>query len=103
MHAPRKEATGHLASKTHPHADPLTSNFFAWPRLQRQVPSRPEFLMIKKRYPVISIFVAVIWAIFFYPPDKKPVKTPVAQPAASAATAAKPAPRNTAVITRAAN
>jgi hypothetical protein len=56
--------------------------------------------MIKKRYPVISIFVAVVWAIFFYPPDKKPAKTPVAQPTAAAASAVKTEPHNTAVITR---
>jgi hypothetical protein len=58
--------------------------------------------MIKKRYPVISIFVAVVWAIFFYPPDKKPAKTPVAQPTASATPAVQSQPHNTAVITRAA-
>lgn len=27
--------------------------------------------MAKKRYPVISILVAVVWATFFYPAEKK--------------------------------
>ncbi len=28
--------------------------------------------MAKKRYPVISVFVAVVWAVFFYPADPAP-------------------------------
>lgn len=27
--------------------------------------------MAKKRYPVISILIAVVWATFFYPAEKK--------------------------------
>ena len=30
--------------------------------------------MYKKRYPIISIIVAVVWATFFYPPDRAPQK-----------------------------
>ena len=30
--------------------------------------------MVKKRYPIISIIVAVVWAAFFYPPDRVPQK-----------------------------
>jgi hypothetical protein len=30
--------------------------------------------MSKKRYPIISIFVAVVWAVFFYPADRAPTK-----------------------------
>ncbi len=36
--------------------------------------------MAKKRYPVISILVAIVWAAFFYPPDRVPPKTQVAKP-----------------------
>ena len=46
--------------------------------------SRLEFCMAKKRYPVISIFVAVVWATFFYPQDKKGPEPIAAQPAAVA-------------------
>lgn len=34
--------------------------------------------MAKKRYPVISILIAVVWATFFYPAEKK---TPAPQAA----------------------
>ncbi len=40
--------------------------------------------MTKKRYPVISILVAVVWATFFYPQDKKAPEPIAAQPAAAA-------------------
>ena len=43
--------------------------------------------MTKKRYPVISILIAVVWATFFYPAEKK----------APAPQAAKPMPQVNAV------
>ena len=30
--------------------------------------------MSKKKYPIISLFVAVVWALFFYPADRTPIK-----------------------------
>ena len=50
----------------------------------RQAVSRLEFCMTKKRYPVISILVAVVWATFFYPQDKKVPEPIAAQPAPAA-------------------
>lgn len=35
---------------------------------------RPGFCMSKKKYPIISLFVAVVWAAFFYPADRAPIK-----------------------------
>ncbi|WP_426101924.1 hypothetical protein [Massilia sp. TSP1-1-2] len=34
----------------------------------------PGFCMTKKKYPIISIFVAVVWAAFFYPAERAPDK-----------------------------
>ncbi len=49
--------------------------------------------MAKKRYPIISVFVAVVWAVFFYPADPAPkaqartvAPVPPAAPADPAAT-----------------
>ncbi|MEJ7806797.1 MAG: hypothetical protein WKG03_12870 [Telluria sp.] len=36
--------------------------------------------MSKKKYPIVSMFVAVVWAVFFYPADREPSK-PVARKA----------------------
>lgn len=40
--------------------------------------------MSKKKYPIVSMFVAVVWAVLFYPADREPTK-PVARKAVVAA------------------
>jgi hypothetical protein len=53
-----------------------------------------SFCMSKKRYPIISILVAIVWAVFFYPKDRPAPATAHAAPSAPAAAAvtAPPAP-----------
>lgn len=35
--------------------------------------------MSKKKYPIVSIFVAVVWAVFFYPADPAPATPKVSK------------------------
>jgi hypothetical protein len=45
--------------------------------------------MAEKRYPVRSIFVAIIWAAFFYPQDRTPSAPHTAKPPAALPAVAK--------------
>ena len=48
---------------------------------------RLGFCVTKKRYPIISILVAVVWAAFIYPPDRVPPARQAAKPEAPVPTA----------------